>query len=455
MISIGRIISNLVFKISDYYPNIPPLKKVLIISYFYPPCNLTAANRIKGWSDHLAESGYYPVVVTRNWDQQIESPEDVLRSSGEEISHTKTEKNEVYALPYKASLRDRIFVKNQGSPIQKISRVLTFFNLIAENFWLKAIPHSNLYYFARKLIKENDDFHAVIISGNPFNQFSFGYHLNKEFGTKWIADYRDDWNTNNLVAPKTGLNAFIGRLQRRSERKWTKSAIHFISVSDHYVNKIAAFTGVSGTTIFNGYGGLTDLKKEIHPTDFVITYNGSLYDSQPIESFLSVIHRLYSEGYKEIKLQFPGLAFDNKQASRVKENSPQFSENVSILNRIKKSEVMQLQANSDLLLMLAYGDLKGIPSSKLYEYIGLEKEVLLFPSDNDVIEETLNHVGLGVIAPDENTLYAVLKERLEHKRNGSPTVQKVDESIIQSYSRKAQTKKLAELLDKIVPYPSE
>lgn len=397
----------------------------------------------------MAESGYYPVIVTRNWDRQIESPEDVLRSSGEEISHTKTEKNEVYALPYKASLRDRIFVKNQGSPIQKISRVLTFFNLIAENFWLKAIPHCNLYYFARKLIKENDDFHAVIISGNPFNQFSFGYHLNKEFGTKWIADYRDDWNTDELSPEKKGLNAFIQKFQVKSEKKWVGSAARITSVSDYYVSKISKFTGVKGNTIHNGY----ELSGQTMPNhlseEFILTYNGSLYDSQRIEPILAVVQKLITEGYTELKVKFPGLSFSPSQANRVQALTREIQNHIEITNRIPKIDVLRIQAESDLLLMIAHTNIKGVPSSKLYEYIGLRKPVLLFPSDEDVIEEILNEVGLGIIPKDENDLYHRLKSLLDQKREGLIEDYGMNLTKIESYSRKEQTRTLAKILDNL------
>ena len=53
------------------------LNKVLIISYFFPPCNLTASNRALFWAKYLKDYGYDPIVITRKWDHKIKSPRDI------------------------------------------------------------------------------------------------------------------------------------------------------------------------------------------------------------------------------------------------------------------------------------------------------------------------------------------------------------------------------------------
>ena len=52
----------------------------------------------------------------------------------------------------------------------------------------------------------------LLISGNPFVQFKFGYDLNKQFGIKWIADYRDDWNTSELESNFGKVKQFVDKL---------------------------------------------------------------------------------------------------------------------------------------------------------------------------------------------------------------------------------------------------
>ena len=425
------------------------VSKILIISYFFPPCNLTAAQRIMGWARNLKEHGYEPIIITRNWDIPINQPEDVLLSSGTEIEHVKTDNYEAYYLPYKASLRDLVFTRHQGSPMQKLSRPLTLMNLIFENFSVKSIPHSNLYEQARTILKENKEIKKVIISGNPFNQFYFGYLLEKEFNISWIADYRDDWNTTEIEGAKSGVNSFIRKRQEKSEKKWVASAKLITSVSPHYINKISAFVDRPGEVILNGHDVENYDSIQPEAEKFTITYNGSLYPTQEIEPLLSALDKLIGEGYSEINLQFPGLAFDRSQSERVATAVKKYADHVSITNRIPKEEVIELQKQSDLLVMISHSNTKGIPSSKLYEYIGLQKNVLLYPNDHDIIEETLNDVNLGIICSTEKEIYDSVKMQLDSKRSGTLTKDTIDLDKIAFYSRKHQTKKLAELLDQL------
>lgn len=422
------------------------MKKVLIISYFFPPCNLTAAQRIQGWADHLNQFGYYPVVITRNWDITIQQPEDVLRSSGDTIKTEKTETHEVHYLPYKASFRDRYFYKTKGSFLQKFSRVFTFANLILENYRLKSIPHHNLYDFSRTLLKKGESFEALIISGNPFNQYFFGYKLEKEFSIPWIADYRDDWSTSKLQESTSGLNKIVQNLQSKSERKWVASASLITSVSDIYTQRISDFVGVPGRVLLNGFDTHLDVEGSTQKDRFIITYNGSLYPSQAIESFLEAIQKLIENGYSEIELKFPGLAFNPKQAERVRKASESFSDHVTITERIPKKDVIELQSRSDLLLMLPHEGLKGIPSSKMYEYIGLRKEVILFPSDDDIIQDTLKTVELDVICNSTEELYNTLELKILEKRKGQQIASAGNAEAIAKFSKVEQVKVLAELI---------
>lgn len=430
------------------------MKKILIISYFYEPCSLTAAQRIAGWAKYLNEFGYYPIIITRNWDNKISKPEDVLVSSGNEIVYNQFDTHEVYYLPYRASLRDRLFVRFQNvNWLQKLTKVLTLVELIGENFSNSFISYSNLHKKAESVLEKDKQIKAVIISGNPFNQFRFGFLLNKKFNIPWIADYRDDWNTSELELNFGKIKKFISKLQSKSEKKWVGTSECITSVSKVYVDKIGKFVNKKGYVVLNGYDGLD------HPTtlsdnksEFNITYNGSLYNSQPIEPLLEVMKKLILDQTinLKIKLNFPGLAFDKSQKQRIENFLDGFEDYFSITDRIPKNEVIKIQQNSDLLLMIAHKGLKGIPSSKLYEYVGMKKRILLFPNDHDIIEETLLDTGLGLICNSESELYEKLLKMILEKQNNLNQPNDINQSKIDYYSRKNQTAELAKLLDEVI-----
>ena len=429
------------------------MKKVLIISYYFPPCNLTASQRTYNWAKYLKEFGYDPIIITRKWDYTINTPSDMGKSSKSmEIIKEVNDQFRVYYMPYMGSFKDRFFDKNKKGK-RLIRKALSFKELYYQNFSINALPYVNIFNKARQLIKE-ESIENLIVTGNPFPCFHFGHELKKLFSSiNWIADYRDDWTTSELVNRNNGLDGLLFKMEQKSEKKWLSNAAFFTTVSDYYVKKIAKFTGLQGFELINGFGEeLKDLKAiQLDKSRFEITYNGSLYSTQKIEPFLiaakKVINRF--ENQIHIQLNFPGLGFDLTQAKRVELALKGYEGHYTITERIQREEVIKIQHKSNILLMIAHQGLKGIPSSKLYEYVGLKKPVLLYPNDNDIIEKTLKDCSLDIICEDEMDIEKKLSKLIkDYILNGENSFfgerQKIDK-----YHRKQQVKKLATLLDKL------
>lgn len=425
------------------------MKEVLIISYFYPPCTLTAAQRPLGWVTYLPQFGFKPIVITRNWDVTLSKPEDQLRDAGDQLFIEKAETHEVHYLPYKASLRDRLF--NSKNPfLKKCSKLFTFINSIGENYSNRFVPFGDFYDYAEGLIQKHT-FTKIIITGNPFVQFRFGYLLTNKYHIPWIADYRDDWTTSEIIQPKGKIETFIHRLQQKSEQKWVGTAFMITSVSPVYTDRISKFVKVPGETILNGFEKLLP-KIEFEDTNsFVIVYNGTLYDTQDVEGFIHAIIRCIDtfQDKIKIKIQFPGVCYDPNQEKRLKTLIQGYESFFLLTNRIPKGEVIDIQQHADLLLMLTHKGQKGIPSSKLYEYLAIQKPILCFPSDHDIVAETLLNIGVGIIVDSEEFLFNKLNEYIRLKLNGSQIYNATIEENVLAYSVSNQVYRLSLLLNQI------
>lgn len=429
------------------------MKKVLVISYFYPPCNLPASNRVLGWAAYLKEYDFYPVIVTRQWDIPINKPEDLHLSCGTSIRHEVKDSHEVFYLPYKASLRDKFFLKYKKKYANLIRRALTFFELLFQNYFVQAVPYKNFYTFSKEYLKNNPDISLIIITGNPFVLFKFGDKLHKEFSIPWIADYRDDWNTTEIWRPRNLAEKLICKIERKSEKKWLASSEFFISVSDHYVNKISSFINKRGYVIYNGFFEKSEeYLNQPFFTDFTITYNGTLYKTQKIEIFLDGFKKVVDFFRKRIKVSlcFPGLAYDTFQAERVQKYLKGYESNIIITSRIPRNEVLIIEARSHCLLMVSHQDIKGIPSSKIFEYLAFRKPILLCPSDNDVLQNILLETGLGLICKNSDEVFSSLKNLIIEFIETDRLLISANESFIQKYSRRFQTATFASLIKKYV-----
>jgi glycosyltransferase involved in cell wall biosynthesis len=413
------------------------VKKVLIISYFFPPCNLTASNRIAGWEKNLPEFGFYPIIVTRNWTGLELTAEERLMDSGPDLRVEKKDHSEVHHLPYRASLRDKLFRKSGNNSVYRIlSKFLTLVGVFLQPLCIRAIPYNNLYFHSKRLLKDNSDISTVLISGNPFEQFYFGYKLKKAFPRiSWIADYRDDWTTSEVV--KVPFRSF----HRYFEKKWVGTASCFTTVSPYYQSKISKLVNIPGHTIYNGFDQLIENTHKASPYSLVITYNGTLYETQNIEIFLEGL-RLFIDANPDKKITFnlPGILFDQKQANRVLKNMEGYESHLVMTDRISKEEVIEIQQNSDLLLMVSHSNIKGVTSSKIFEYISLQKPIMLCPNDHDVLEEITIQSGLGVLL-DSPQQVAVFLNKTTQKYSTQLNLEKLSK-----FGENRQVEKLGKIM---------
>jgi hypothetical protein len=131
------------------------------------------------------------------------------------------------------------------------------------------------------------------------------------------------------------------------------------------------------------------------------------------------------------------------------------NKNLFFLKRTSRQEVLSFYSKADALLVIGHTDknnkvLKGIPSSKLYEYISLRKKVLVCPSDNDVIEEKLSETKQGIFCNSPEELVAAIKNLFAVKLEfGQIPLVDVPKEMYYKNTREFQTGRMAEVLDQL------
>jgi glycosyltransferase involved in cell wall biosynthesis len=186
--------------------------------------------------------------------------------------------------------------------------------------------------------------------------------------------------------------------------------------------------------------------------DFTIVYNGMLYGSQQIEIFLAGFKKLVDENpqYRQrIKLQFPGILYLKDVAQRVKNFMVGYEDTLLLTERISREQVLEMQARAHLLLMVSHLGSKGIPSSKIYEYLGLGRPVLVCPGDEDILDETFSQYNLGFIANSSDETFDVLNTQFKKYLEGTYETMQADTHYTAQCARSTQAKVLAALLNKV------
>ena len=413
------------------------MQKVLIISYFAPPCNLTSANRIENWCENLFDYGFQPTLVTRNWTGIEMSEESRLESSGHFNKIVKNDRYTIHYMPYNESLRDKAYRKGKSNLFFAwISKALTLLHLFFQNFTLKAIPYRNLYFEARDLLRRDSSIRKVIISGNLFEQFYFGYLLKKEFPhISWIADFRDEWTTHYLYKMNSPKPGFIKWLEKNSEKKWIKTASKVTTVCPYFAERLKDFHRREVSIVPNGFGKDFGKLLKINAVStnqdlpLKIIFGGSLYSNQNVDLFFETLSEFSSS---ELQVEFIGSKLDegNILINELKRNGLLKSQ-----GWIDKSEMIERMKLADVFLMFPFEGMKGWPSSKLYDYLPYKKPILLCPSDGDIIEEILLDTGLGLIARNNADLKLLLASLIGKKEEKLPLIVDIRTQEILKYSR--------------------
>ena len=426
------------------------MKKILIISYYFPPCNLTAAHRAYSFARFLSEMGHETRVLTRDWSHPIRTTADVAVPSGKEIRTTESEGFETTILPYCGTTRDRFYSKYPSGEHSFFRRLLTFVETLLLTL---SVFHRSKQIFhkeARRIIKK-EEIDVLIISANPFWQFYYGYLLKKEFPKlKWIADYRDDWTTGKMSRNTSILHQFFHQRERRKEKKWVKPADLIISVTDELTNRISDFVKVPSETIANGYMEIPDQYGHvINKKLFIISYTGYVYQDQKIEIFLDGFIKAARKYDEKIHLQmrFIGSALEPETNSRIRQLMQGFEQNFELTSRLSAKECLKMEADSDALLSVGFIGQKGIPGSKLYQYLSHKKPIILCPSDDDIIQEILDETGLGLRCDNSEEVFKCLCDLIEKKLTDKELISNYNEKAILKYSRKKQVEKLSGIIE--------
>ena len=122
--------------------------------------------------------GHKVTVVTRKWERPVKSFTDMHYSTSDGAEILDKEGYKVHTVTYTANKRDQLLTGNKSAVLRKL---LSIKELLLQPVHLETCPFSNMYSAGKKVC-QNEKVDIIVVSGNPFIQFKFGYLLNKEFG---------------------------------------------------------------------------------------------------------------------------------------------------------------------------------------------------------------------------------------------------------------------------------
>ena len=165
-----------------------PSRRLLFISYYYPPMGLSGVVRASKFTRYLPKHGWHPVVLTVGDVGYYAHDESLLQevlSAGVQIERTKT-------LDLLYLLRRKKTVKMPTTRNRRLITGITHTFLQPDN---KIGWKRHAVRRARELAEEQK-FDAIFVTAPPFTAFLIGRELQDALDLPLIVDYRDPWLDN-------------------------------------------------------------------------------------------------------------------------------------------------------------------------------------------------------------------------------------------------------------------
>ncbi len=437
------------------------MKKVLIVTYYFPPSGGPGVQRVLKFVKYLPEFGWQPVVLTVRDADYPARDESLLAEIPIHATVYRTKIFEPYKLYRRLTGKPAnapVDVENipQGNGRRTLTQSLAEF--VRATFFL---PDARIGWFpyavgeGREIIaREKID--AIYSSSPPYTTSVIAQRLHRATGVPWIAGFRDPW-TGFLSTPNRW---FFPRAVDRSMEQAVLRDANIVEAAWRGILKdmMAKYPEISCTKFFylpNGFDR-ADYPQISPKSDekFTITYTGSMYGVRNPRTFLQAVKELVEEGKLEerkVRLKFIGR-FGTEVQEMFRASSIRNA--IEVVSYLPHAESIRelLRADALLLVVDETKDSAEIVPGKVFEYLGARRPILALAPDG-AVAELLRETRSGFVAPNQDVLaikraFLECYEKFGYRRE---TFEPNDEAI-GKYDRREITNQLAVLLDSLYAY---
>ena len=396
-------------------------RKILLISYHFPPSAEVGGLRIANFARRLPRFGWNPYVLTvKDRYLQALDPEKLDYVGQAEIfkaGQTPTLSQAYLACkaaarrllrkpeaPAGVPSRTRPDPLGPGRGAEALSMrlrryILSFLSLPdAQRNWLLPAVIEAVRIVRREQIG------CILTSCPPYSAHLVGLLVKWITGIRWIADFRDPWMTAGSKSLFATCSASLG-IERWMERTVVRSADRVIANTEMLCEEFKRAYGPIPTERFicitNGFdreffSGFAHLQKE---KIFTITYTGSLYFGRTPEPVFQAVHDLVRDGLvdeRRIRIRLVGQcrSVEGRPIDEMIERY-RLGGIVEVLEPVTYNQATEMIKQSHLALLLAPNQPYQIPA-KVYDYIGVGTRVLALAKEG-ATANLVRNTGIGAV----------------------------------------------------------
>jgi len=432
-------------------------KKVLVVTYYWPPAAGPGVQRFLKFCKYLPEFGWDPIVLTVAAGSSSSNDASLDGELTDDLTVYKTKTFEPFAAYNK--LRG---VKGTAVPvslmgIKEDKRLIQKLSLyIRANYYIPDARKGWKPYAVKeidKILKEHN-ISAIITTGPPQSTHLIGLEIKKKYGLPWLVDFRDPWTTvyYNKFFPRT---AATKRKDKSLEDKVLHSADAIVAVSSglgvEFQDRARRLD-----VIYNGFDP-EDIPESdpILTEKFTLEYIGNLKPNQNPEALWLALGELLSEVPDFRKLFSLNLTGNiDKFLARDLVDKYGLESIMNIVPYLSHLEAVERMVKTNLLLFIVpeADNNKLIITGKLFEYMASRTPILsIGPIEGDAARllKEADRDDMNAYHEKGRIKEEVLRQFTIWYEGGKKQY-KHPEADLMRFSRKHLTRKLSEVLNSIV-----
>lgn len=431
------------------------MKKVLIITYYWPPSGGSGVQRWLKFVKYFREFGWEPVIYTAENGEYPVIDDSLAKDIPEGITVLKQPIWEPYHL-YKAFvgkkqderiIMDSLSESKGPSFASKIATFIrgNFFIPDARRFWIR--PSAR---FLTKYIQENH-IDAIVTTGPPHTMHIIGQKVQERTGVKWLADFRDPWTAIDFYEDLM-LTPIADAIHHRMEKNVLQKADKVVVVSELRKPQFEELYKRDYEVITNGYDE-SDMQAEIQPDaeHFLIAHIGLMNKDRNHPVFWEALSEMVAENpafAAKLKIHFVGKYDNSLHPIIAKYDMLKY---VAFTDYLPHKEVMPFQKKAQVLYIPASNVFSAklqLPA-KLFEYLAAKRPILCIAPEISDVALIVKDSQAGYVSDftDKTRLKAHLQLLFQAYQNGNLSV---NPQNVAQYSRRNLTEKMAKVLNEMV-----
>ena len=436
------------------------MKRVLIISYYWPPTGGSGVQRWVKFAKYLPSEGWQPVIYTPENPEQLAVDESLGAEVPEAAEIVKTRILEPYEM-YKKLLRKSGHSKEavEVNPVNAQNK--SFLQKVA--MWVRGNlfrPDPRCLWigpsvrFLKNYLKEHP-VDLIVSTGPPQSMHMIGRRLALETGLPWIADFRDPW-TKIFYFKHLSMTKATKRWHERMEKKVLDDATCVVAVSPLVQQEFQAMTQTPVELITNGFDECDFAAQKCLEANggpeqpFIITHTGLFAADGNPTVFWDVLAQkcAWCPEFKNLlRINLIGKT-DEQIINAITEAG--LAENLNNLGYQPHARAIEEQRKASLLILplRKEPEYKAVLPGKLFEYLASWRPVLGIGQPDGAMSMIMNNTKTGIVLDweDRKSIARYIDMCWEKHLAGQLTVENAD---ISQFTRRNLTHRMAQLFDRV------